>query len=133
MKFNSFIHYTLALILLLNSNLIMYLGNHSLNTFNDNLSDDSLLICTGSESILISSFEYFTNNQIVEINPEFQTSSPDICPVDVAVEPSQFNFFSLQAVALKRGAFHAVSTRIFNFLNSNKLLTHKLTRAPPTL
>ncbi len=129
----------------------MYFSAHSMDAFNSDTSDDTLLICTGKSVKLISSFEYFTNNRIVEVsdigeapsfdpapsyflnsdkNASHQTENID-CPVKLAIEPSFLDLDFLSVNIFTRGSFHLITERIVSLINVSLTYSPRLTRAPP--
>ncbi len=131
MKLSSVFYYCLGLLLFINSNLSLQYQNNQFSNANANLNEDTLLICTGRESILISSYEYFTNNKIVKVEQLGDNSTTNYCPIDTAIEPSKFETSYLKVVQFTRGTFTLFSEKLLVLLNQLAPVNQKLTRAPP--
>lgn len=133
MKYSPLFYYCLALILFFNSNLSLQYSNNQFAHTNASLNDETLLICTGKESILISSYEYFTNNKIVQVQSNDSTPQISYCPIDTLIEPTKLDLTSLDVMLFTRGAYFKVTERLRILFNLLTPVQHKLSRAPPIL
>lgn len=109
--------FLIMLVLSVNSILASTLNHQRMTDMNNEVGDDVLVICTGSQVKLISAYAYLELGQIIElsqdtpINPDLNLALLE-CPVDSHTSPSVFAFTNIHSISTL-SAFQSVAIAVF--------------------
>lgn len=122
-----------TIILCLNSALSTLASAAKFAHANDSLNENSLVICTGSQVKIISSYHYFELGQVLELETlEVEAELADIsCPLDNSLEPSAVLTTIANTAKAQKISFHRLYVSLQQSLLSFERYNSALSRAPP--